>query len=92
MDNRPARWGLMPRKADSTQSVKAALDAIMLDVSWQIGMTDEQRWQLVEWAKRVLSGSFEAALLSTRMKLAEIHGLPESEQADAINALVSSPG
>ncbi len=81
----------MARKANSAQSVPAALDAIMLDASWQIGLTDDQRAQLVEWARRMLSGAFEAALLDVRMKLAEIHRLPERMQAEAIQTLVNPP-
>jgi len=80
---------MAPRKANSTQSVPAALDAIMLDASWQFGLTDDQRAQLVEWARRMLSGSFEAALLNVRMKLAEIRRLPVERQAGAIEMLLN---
>ena len=83
----------MPRKADSAQSVSAALDAIMLDASWQFGLTDDQRYELVAWAQQKLSSSFEATLLDVRMKLAGIRHLPAGEQAEAIMALVTAePG
>lgn len=78
---------MTPRKAGSSQSVQAALDAIMLDAGWQFGLTDEQRFDLVDWARRTLSGAFEAALLDVRMRLAEIRRAPEGEQAEAIKAL-----
>ncbi len=80
----------MPRKADSAQSVPAALDAIMLDASWQFGLTDDQRYELVAWARRTLSGSFEATLLRVRMQLAEIRHLPAEKQAEAILALMTA--
>lgn len=76
----------MPRKADSSQSVPAALDAIMLDASWQFGLTDDERAELVGWARRVLSGAFEAELLAVRMRLAEIRRVPEDQRAEAIRA------
>ena len=77
----------MPRKADSAQSVPAALDAIMLDASWQFGLTDDQRSNLVAWAKRFLSSEFEGALLTVRMNLADIHRMPAEKQIEAIEAL-----
>lgn len=79
----------MSRKADSAQSVPAALDAIMLDESWQIGLTDEQRSDLVAWARQQLSGAFEAALLDVRMRLTEIHRVPETDRAEVIQVLVT---
>lgn len=78
----------MPRKADSAQSVPAALDAIMLDESWQRTLTDDQRAMLIVWSKQVLSGRFEAALLDVRMTLARIARTPAEGQALAIQALL----
>jgi len=78
----------MPRRPNATQSVQAAVDAILLDDSWQRNLSDDQRGDLVEWARRTISYRLEESWRSTSAELARIHGLPAAERDQAINALV----